>query len=333
MDHTKLIRGAIFDLQGFSVHDGPGCRTLIFLKGCSLHCEWCSNPEGIAHFPEPLWNSEKCSSDLACVDACPHQSVSTEKNQLYFDKTKCFSCLTHDCLKACHYGALRLAGYFMTVDEIFRQIARDRQYWGPGGGITLTGGEPFLQPQFSYELLKRCYDSFIHTAAETCGNVPWENIGGTLPYLDWIFFDLKHMNPEKHHQATKLKSVHSSAEAINPATLPSTNPQTVHQRILSNARNLAREFKGRLVFRMPLIPGFNDDIGNISQTATFMQEIGIGEINLLPVHHLGREKYNLLGQTYYTTNFTIPTGCELNQIREQFAAFGILCYIGSETPF
>ena len=233
--------------------------------------------------------------------------------------------LTLECKKACHSGALNVAGYARSIEEIFTQINRDRQYWGPGGGITLTGGEPFMQPRFTHDLLKRCYDSYIHTAVETCGNIPWENIAGTLPYLDWIFFDLKHMNPEKHHLATAVAPV--------PQITKSPKPQISHPRILSNARKLASEFKGRLVFRMPIIPGFNDDFENVSETAGFMREVGRNEINILPIHHLGREKYNLLGQTYYTNNFRIPTGNELNGIREKFSSFGILCYIGSETPF
>ncbi|MCX6279035.1 MAG: glycyl-radical enzyme activating protein [Bacteroidetes bacterium] len=346
MARTELIKGILFDIQGFSVHDGPGCRTLVFLKGCSLQCAWCSNPEGISPYPEPLWNARKCTYDMACVTACPSDAINPDADLLIFDKTKCGVCSSFECINACCSGALRLAGYQLSVDEIFMQITRDRQYWGPDGGVTLTGGEPFLQPKFTFDLLKRCYDSYIHTAVETCGNVAWQNISPALPFLDWIFFDLKHSDPEKHQKMTdpgyksgchKIQSKNSPIlQFSNPSITNSSNPSIVfnsHQRILANARHLASEFKGRLIFRMPVIPGFNDDAENIAATARFILETGRNEINILPVHHLGREKYNLLGETYYTTEFSIPTKDNLYKIRDQFINSGIECYIGSDTPF
>jgi len=311
MVQSELIRGIFFDIQGFSVHDGPGCRTLIFFKGCSLSCAWCCNPEGLNAFPEPLYNASKCVFDELCMQACPNQAIGKNGQELVFNRNLCRDCTTYNCTKACCSGALRLGGYTLGVEELFTIIQRDRQYWGDEGGITLTGGEPFLQPDFAVQILKRCYDSFIHTAVETCGNVPWDNIERSLNYIDWIFYDLKQIDNRKHLlMASKGNNL-----------------------ILDNARRLAKVFKGRIIFRMPVIPGFNDDEANIHQLSDFLNSIKKDEINILPVHHLGKEKYNLVGKGYYTDDYRIPAIEDLQKIQSIFQSLGIRCYIGSETPF
>ncbi|MEI7980904.1 MAG: glycyl-radical enzyme activating protein [Bacteroidota bacterium] len=326
MVHSKLNKGFIFDIQGFSVHDGPGCRSLIFFKGCSLKCPWCSNPEGISPDPVLLYNASKCTLDGLCLKACPAGAIKWHGHghgpgpgpdpalpgqQLFFDRSACKRCETFECISACCSEALNKAGKEITTDALFSKITRDRQYWGSKGGITLTGGEPFVQPDFAREILQRCYDAYIHTAVETSGNIPWDHIEPSLPFLDWIFFDLKHMDTAIHQQFTGSSN----------------------QLILSNATRLANDFGGRMVFRMPLIPGFNDHDENISAMATFIRATGRDEINILPVHHFGREKYRLLGQTYFTNDF-IPPGIEILQnIRRTFEAAGIYCYAGNDTPF
>ncbi|MCX6241110.1 MAG: glycyl-radical enzyme activating protein [Bacteroidetes bacterium] len=315
MDQSTLTGGYIFDIQGFSVHDGPGCRTLIFLKGCPLRCLWCSNPEGIRPFPEPLYKETKCLFDLYCLQACPYKTIKLtggkETPRLEFDRDKCAHCNTYDCVKACLTGALGQGGYFISLPELYSRIERDRQYWGVNGGITLTGGEPFAQPEFTTGILKMCYEAFIHTAVETCGDIPWNHIEPSLPWLDWIFFDLKHMDETAH----KL--------------LTSSSNRT----ILENARRLAVSFKGRLVFRMPLVPGRNDSDENIRATAEFILSCGFKELNILPVHHLGREKYLLTGQTYMLQDLEMNAREQLLAIKDRFIELGVSCYPGSETPF
>ena len=311
MVQKQLSGGYLFDIQGFSVHDGPGCRTLIFFKGCPLQCQWCSNPEGIHPFPEPLYKQSKCTFDKLCIEACPVQAINMEGNTLHFDRVKCSKCSTQDCITACCSSALNLGGYFISVNDLYATIQRDRQYWGEKGGITLTGGEPLYQPAFARDLLKRCYEAFIHTAVETCGLVPIDNYRESLPYLDWIFFDLKHMDPIRHKEATG----HSN------------------KMILRSAATLAREFNGRMVFRMPLIPGFNDDDKNIRETADFIKSTGRNEINLLPVHHFGREKYTLLGQTYYTATFDAVPRKSLERCKTFMESAGIICHLAGDTPF
>ncbi|MCX6248125.1 MAG: glycyl-radical enzyme activating protein [Bacteroidetes bacterium] len=311
MGPVKLTEAILFDIQGFSVHDGPGCRTLLFLKGCSLQCSWCSNPEGLLPFPEPLYNSSKCIFDNLCTGACPRDAITPGDQTLCFDREKCHDCTTYECSKACCTGALKIGGYRISEEELMRKIRRDRQYWGSNGGITLTGGEPFLQPSVVSSFLKKCHLAFIHTAVETCGNISWKNIEPSLAYLDWIFFDLKQMDDVRHIAMTGASN----------------------KLILENARKLATAFPGRLVFRMPVIPGFNDDGEHIVQLCAFLNSIKKDEINILPVHHLGREKYNLIGRSYYTDNFTPPEKESLAHIQSVFTSHGIRCYVGTDTPF
>ncbi|MBE0647999.1 MAG: glycyl-radical enzyme activating protein [Bacteroidales bacterium] len=310
MDSAELT-GTLFDIQGFSVHDGPGCRTLIFFKGCPLSCHWCSNPEGKNPFPEPLYRQQKCTFDMLCMDACGHKAISLEKENLTIDREVCNSCKTFDCTSACCTGALQKGGYTITTGELHRLIERDRQYWGSRGGITLTGGEPFFQPEFAAAILKRCHDAYVHTAAETCGDIPVSWLQPSLPYLDWLFFDLKQMDPARHKEWTGH----------------------TNQQILANARWLASRFESRMVYRMTVVPGYNDYPEHTRQLASFLLSTGRKEINLLPLHHLGREKYALTGHSYYTEVLTTPAMDSLQGMKEILEAEGISCYLGSETPF
>jgi glycyl-radical enzyme activating protein len=304
-------KGFIFDIQGLSVHDGPGCRTLIFLSGCSLECSWCSNPEGIGRKPSLMFFPKKCIYCGNCVDTCPHNAIRIENDVLEISRELCASCERPSCLDGCYTDALKIAGHEVTVPEMMEIIRRDRQYWGPGGGITLTGGEPLLQIDFAEEILAKCHESYIHTAIETCGNVPWKNLQKIMAVTDWIFFDLKNMDNGMHKNATGIEN----------------------SLILDNAKRLSAEFPGRLMFRLPLIPGFNDSPENISSLITFIKETGRNEINILPLHHLGREKYALLGKTYSGGSFPTPENNQLNDLKIAFIESCIYCYIGSETPF
>jgi len=265
------------------------------------------------------------------VNDCLHAAITISKkgenNQLSFNRELCAKCSNYNCAKACCSGALSIGGYEISVEDLYTRINRDRQYWGAGGGITLTGGEPFAQPEFAGNFLKRCYDACIHTAVETCGNVPWENFEKVLPYLDWIFYDLKTLNESQSHLFTRPPVRLSAGPLVRSSTCPPL-PQ-----ILSNARRLASEFPGRLIFRLPVIPGFNDNKDNINETTRFILATGRKEINILPLHHFGREKYNLLGIHYGMSEIEIPTKVEIQKIADQFTAMGITCYTGSETPF
>ncbi|NOR86803.1 MAG: glycyl-radical enzyme activating protein [Bacteroidales bacterium] len=307
----KEIKGNLFDIQGLSVHDGPGCRTLIFFSGCTLDCIWCSNPEGISKEIMPLYFPSKCISCGNCIDDCIKEAIKKDENGIIINRDLCLSCEDKPCISACYTDALKLSGFEISTTELLRIIQRDRQFWGSEGGITLSGGEPLLQIDFAEEVLKNSHDSFIHTAIETCGNIPYKNFQRVIPYLDWIFFDLKHFDSEKHKIATG----------------------TNNSLIIENAKQLAQNFNGRLIFRLPLIPNFNDSIENINAIGLFLKEIGKNEINILPLHHLGREKYLAINKEYLGYNYPIPSSENMKRIKQQYADMGIICYLGEQTPF
>jgi len=305
------LKGYIFDIQGLSVHDGPGCRTLIFFNGCTLNCSWCSNPEGINKKPSLMYYQAKCIACGNCVRDCKYNAIKLTDNKIIISRVICASCNNPTCVTECFTDALKVNGYEISVSRLFDIIRRDSHYWGNEGGITLSGGEPLLQIDFAEEILSRCHNAYIHTAIETCANVPWESFVRVIPYVDWILFDIKHLNSEEHKKNT------NSANSL----------------ILENAKRLSKEFKGKLMFRLPLIPGFNDSAENINAVISFLKTIGKDEINILPLHHLGREKYQMLDKEYLGSKFLVPTYDKMKEIEMMFKTSGINCYVGSETPF
>ncbi len=308
---NKEISGNIFDIQGLSMHDGPGCRTLIFLNGCTLNCFWCSNPEGLSVNPVPMHFASKCIKCNNCIEACSYNAIERNNGNLFIDRNLCKECIDKECVNNCYTDALKLSGYEISISKLLQIIKRDRQFWGQDGGITLTGGEPLFQINFAKEILKLCHDAYIHTAIETCGNVPFENYLQAMPYLDWIFYDLKHLENDFHKQGTGAKN----------------------NLILKNAEKIAKEFEGRLIFRLPLIPGFNDSEDNIIALINFLKKIKKDEINILPLHHLGREKYPILNKEYTALKYPVPGKEDLEKIQSRFEENNIHCFIGSNTPF
>ncbi len=303
--------GAIFDIQGLSVHDGPGCRTLIFLNGCTLNCAWCSNPEGISTAPSLMHFTSRCIGCGNCMRKCIHDAIHMVDGKPEISRIQCSICDSHSCVEECYTDALKVVGYRISVSALMSIIRRDRQYWGSQGGITLTGGEPLLQPAFVKDLLAHCYHADIHTAIETCGNVPWKNFEVILPVTDWIFFDLKHPSSGEHRRGTTAGN----------------------ELILENALKLAHTFEGRLVFRLPVIPGYNDGEEAIRSLISFLKTTGRNEINILPLHHLGRQKYSNLNREYPWGEIRIPTVEQMGRVEAAFRSAGVACYSGSETPF
>ena len=305
------ITGHVFDIQGLSVHDGPGCRTVVFLSGCSLQCDWCSNPEGLSARALPLLFASKCIVCKNCKNACKQHAIKVVNERIIIDRSLCAACEDPQCTHECYTGALRLSNHEISLSALMDIIRRDRQYWGSEGGISLSGGEPLLQIDFAEAILKQCHTAYIHTAIESCGNVPWQHFQRVLPYLDWIFFDLKHFDTEAHLAATTAGN----------------------QQIQENAYKLAEAFKGRLIFRLPLIPGFNDTEENITALIAFLKETKKTEVNILPLHHLGREKYALLDAAYPGSKYPIPFPERMIAIQQLCKEAGINAYLGSETPF
>ena len=305
------LKANIFDIQGLSVHDGPGCRTVVFMQGCTLNCDWCSNPEGINLSHELFYDVSKCRLDGACVNDCKFDAIKIQDDKLIIDRNICKSCKDFSCLNNCYTKALSISSKEINISDLMEIIKRDRHFWGKDGGLTLSGGEPLLQIDFVVEILKKSYDAYIHTAIETCGNIPWQNYEKTIPYLDWIFFDLKNIDTNLH----KIKTGASNKQ------------------ILSNLTKLSKEFKGRLIVRIPVIPNYNNSSEILNKYIKFFKENNISEVNLLPLHHLGREKYQMLQKDYKMDTKNIPTKEDMFEISSIFKNLGLKCYIGSSTPF
>lgn len=255
------VRGRIFDIQRFSTHDGPGIRTIVFLKGCALRCRWCCNPESQSYEIETMMQN----------------------------------------------GKPKVIGRDVTVGEVLEEILTDRPYYNrSGGGVTLSGGESLLQPDFAVALLKTCKDNGINTAIETTGFASREVIERFLPYLDTVLMDIKHINSNKHKEFTTQSN----------------------ERILENAKLIASKAK-RLIIRVPVIPTFNDTVAEIAEIAAFASSLpNVNEIHLLPYHNMGRDKYTGLGRDYLMGDIKSPTN-ELMEILKQTAEqFGLITQIG-----
>jgi len=267
--------GVVFDIQRFSVHDGPGIRTIVFLKGCPLRCLWCCNPESQHIETELFYNPDKCIKCNSCFKVCQVKAIIKDNyNRDRIKRNECTGCI--DCTNACPSGALVLKGKIMTVDEVFNEVEKDRRFFqSSDGGVTISGGEPFFQHVFLLELLKKIKDNGISTAVETSGFASWEIIQKNINFIDYFLYDIKHMDSKKHIEYTGVSN----------------------DIILSNLEALIKAGKD-VTLRMPLIPGYNTDKDNIVATAYFAREIGIKKIGLLPYHNLGESKYKFLNRIY-----------------------------------
>lgn len=274
------MMGIIFDIQRYSTHDGPGIRTLVFMKGCPLSCQWCANPEGQKSSPEIRFLASKCvgaeKCKAPCIKACLHGAISLSKEgKPKTDRNLCQGC--GKCAEVCLYGARRLSGRSVTIEELLVEVLKDEPFYRTsGGGVTMSGGEPIVQFEFTREFLKRCKERSLHTVIETCGYVPWKHIQETLEFVDLVYYDIKHMHPVKHKEQTGASN----------------------DLILRNGKNLLSTSKAQVVVRVPIVPGFNDSERNIEATAKFVAESGGKTIELLPYHRLGVSKYSQLDMEY-----------------------------------
>lgn len=310
------LRGLTFDIQNFSVHDGPGCRTTCFMSGCFLQCEWCANPESWNKANQMMYASVKCKHDKGCTrceNACSRNAIhTTADNQVVVDWDACRSCTSLECTETCYYGALKKIGKWYNISDLMKIFSRDRQFWGAKGGVTFSGGEPFYQKDFLLAALKACKESYIHTAIETTAFVNPDTFLDAMPLINFAFIDIKHMDTQKHKEKTGVNN----------------------ERILENIKLLGQSnWKGRLVLRMPVIAGYNDTEENIIATAEFMKKNGLYEINILPFHRMGDSKWKQLGKEYvYCQDESTPMD-KLEHIQEMFLDRRIACYIGSDTNF
>ena len=264
--------GTIFNIQRFAVHDGPGIRTTVFLKGCPLKCFWCHNPEGMRREPEIFFRSDKCIGCGWCFNACPQHCHRLENGKHLFYRENCIHC--GRCAEKCYAEAIVVIGRTMTVTEVLAEVMRDKPFYdNSGGGMTLSGGEPMLQFEFTRALLKAAKSAGIHNCLDTCGFAPFDDYSQILKNVDIFLYDLKSTDPDKHRSFTGVPLAG----------------------ILNNLYRLD-EAGATIILRCPLIPGFNDDDKHLKKIAATANKLRhVQEINLLPYHPLGRDKGQYLG--------------------------------------
>ncbi len=267
------MKGLITDIQRFSLHDGPGIRTTVFLKGCNLSCAWCHNPETINIKPELLFYERKCIGCLHCVSVCPTGAQTSVNHQHLFLRDVCNHC--GKCAEVCYPGASVMAGQEVTAEDVLKQILLDKTYYREsGGGVTISGGEAMVQRDFTYEVLRLCREENILTAVETNLASSWENIQSLLPVLDLFMLDIKHMDDNEHRNWTGAGNGF----------------------VLENLQKLSR-VEIPLIIRTPVIPGVNDSEEVIGKIGVFISQIpNLQYYELLKFNPLGDTKYQALGK-------------------------------------
>lgn len=295
--------GRIFDIQRFSIHDGPGIRTTIFLKGCPLRCAWCQNPEGL-EVAIRLWHfAHLCARCGACVESCPQQALTLGADGVGVDHAACNRC--GRCVDACPCNALSFDGRDITVDEAVALLAADRLFYErSGGGITFSGGEPLFQADFVAGVARRLKAMGIHTAVETSLFVKWESIEALLPVVDLFIVDLKLSDPARHAAFTGQDNAP----------------------ILANARHLAAKLAfGRLLFRVPLIPGFTSGPGNLATVASLAASIDPAvPVQLMNFNPLAAAKYQRMHKEHALSQQAASfTDGEMSAFRKVFSKQGL----------
>lgn len=298
--------GIVFDIKRYAIHDGPGIRTTVFLKGCPLRCKWCHNPEGQNPEPDLLFRASKCIKDcVLCLKACSPRALSRARQCILINRKKCSLC--GDCARVCSAEALEMSGKTMSTQDVLEEIEKDRVFFEESnGGVTFSGGEPLLQPDFLDALLEECRERGIHTAVDTCGSVPFEAIDKVLDKVGLFLFDVKMMDSKKHKEATGIPN----------------------ELILDNLKRLSTK-GSRIKVRIPLIPGLNDTTENIRETAEFLSSFqGITDVSLLPYHRAGIQKYRNLNRPHKMKKTQPSSSEKINQIKKQLEDYGFAVKTG-----
>lgn len=271
-DYQKT--GVIFNIQKFSLNDGPGIRTVVFLKGCPLRCKWCSNPESQLAKIQILWNIKRCINCHHCIGTCPQKAISIVNARIHINHSLCNGC--KKCMDECSGRALSFEGEVKTVREIIDIVLQDFDFYEEsGGGITLSGGEIFSQPEFAVELFVAAKEKGIHTCCETTGFTNFETFKSIIHYIDYILFDLKHWSNEKHKEGTGVSN----------------------DTIIQNMK-YAVSIGKKILPRIPVIPNYNNSLEDALGFVQCLKTLGINKIQLLPFHQFGENKYNLLNKEY-----------------------------------
>lgn len=296
--------GLIFDVMRFSLHDGPGIRTTVFLKGCPLRCWWCHNPESQRRAPELLQFTDRCTLCGDCVAACPYGALHIENGALVSDPSLCRT--SGECVQACAVEARRMAGRWVSVEEILAELARDQIFFDEsGGGVTLSGGEPLMQPAFAERLLAELHARRIHTVLDTCGFASPQLLRRVSPNVDLFHYDLKLMDSAKHEYYTGVKN----------------------SLILSNLELLA-ELGSAVIVRMPIVPGINDAGEDVAAASAFLRDLRLTNVDLLPYHRIGGDKYSRLHREYRLPDLAPPSAEHMESIAARLRADGFTVRVG-----
>lgn len=301
---NKKKKGLIFDIQRFAVHDGHGIRTLVFMKGCPLRCEWCSNPESQKRSPEIIFYEENCIGCGECVKACPFGELL--KDNWPVDRDQCLAC--GKCVDVCYPEARKLVGRWMSVREVLDIALRDEVFYrNSGGGVTTGGGEPTYQAEFVAELLKECKEKGVHTAVETCGYASWERLHSIFRFTDLLLFDIKHMDTNTHREKTGVGN----------------------EKILINAEKAAK-MVNEMIIRFPLIPKYNNSGENIHALGKFIKGKlpQVRRVDILPYHSMGESKSIALGRRYSLSGLEILSKEEIYRAKEILLSYGVQVVVG-----
>jgi pyruvate formate lyase activating enzyme len=298
-------KGLVFNIQRFSIHDGPGIRTTVFMKGCPLRCFWCSNPESQDFFPNLMVRDINCKGCGACVKVCPRGAITmilAEGRKI--DWSLCNHCLL--CVGACIYQSLNRCGSYMDFPDIVLEIMKDEDFYrNSGGGMTVSGGEALCQSEGVAHLLELCKREGLHTALDTTGYASWEKLASVLEFTDMVLFDVKHLDPDEHRRVTGVGN----------------------EGILENLEKAAK--KKRTWIRMPLIAGFNDSETHIRQMTALAKRIGAERMSLLPYHEGGKAKSRQLGRVYPCPDASAPAEDHVHRLKDIVEGEGMKVTVGS----
>ena len=289
------MENLIFNIQKYSIHDGEGIRTTVFFKGCPMECKWCHNPESQSYRPDIMHNTEKCVQCGICIEKCPQKAISVKDGIISTSADRCNFCDT--CTDSCIGNAREIAGKTYTVDEIMKEIEKDKMFYEQsGGGVTLSGGEVMTQDMdYILGILKKCKRLGYRVNIDTCGHAVFENFERILPYVDTFLYDIKHMDNEIHRELTGQGN----------------------EMVLGNLEKLS-EKGAKINIRMPLVEGVNSDDEHIGRVIDFLKTLKIEKVNLLPYHNTGKSKYERMGMNYEGDSYSAPDMDRMEAIRLRF---------------